>query len=108
MLKKVSVFVGSIVGTVGSAFKMGPPQYELRHNEVVELYKSQILLLESELDYYKRDKERYEKLLFSHIGLTTIAAERNEQQQPIQRAMSPLRMKMQLENFSRKAALKEK
>jgi hypothetical protein len=77
------------------------------HQEIVELYKQQILSLEIQLEYVKQDRERYEKLLFEQLGLITNRAESTETQQQIRRAMSPLRMKVQLEQASRIAARKE-
>lgn len=78
-----------------------------RHLEVVELYKQQILSLEIQLEYVKQDKERYESLLHNHLGLVRGEPVNNNTEQVIRRAMSPLRMKVQLEQASRIAATKK-
>ena len=86
--QKVSAFVGFIGVIVGNIFYS---RQRRAHNEIVESYKSQILLLESELDYFRRDKEKYESLLLTQLGLLTERTE-STNQQPVHKAMSPLRM----------------
>ena len=93
------VFIGGIVGNIFYS------RQRRAHNEIIEVYKSQILLLESELDYYKRDKEKYELLLLTQLGLMQERAEMTEQK-PVHKAMSPLRMRQSLEVASRSAIKK--
>jgi hypothetical protein len=94
-MQKVSAFAGFIGGLFVNR----------HHIEVVEVYKSQILLLESELDYFRREKEKYESLLHEQLGINQHRNDVTEQHQPVHKAMSPLRMRMQLENASRQMAL---
>jgi hypothetical protein len=61
-------------------------------------------LLECELEHYKQETKKYESLLLTQIGLMQERAESTEHQ-PVHKAMSPLRMRMQLENASRQIAL---
>ena len=78
-----------------------------RHIEVVELYKSQILILECELEHYKQEANKYERLLLDQLGIMQNRAEVASDHQPVHKAMSPLRMRMQLEQASKLASIKK-
>lgn len=93
-------FVGSIgVGFI-NLFKMGPPQYELRHQEVVEMYKHQLMMLEIELSRAKEEKDKYEHLLFEHLGIMQPKSESSIEHRPITRPMSLSRIKNSLSRAS--------
>ena len=100
------MFVVSIGRVVGKVFYSRSKRH---HIEVIELYKSQILILECELEHYKQETAQYKEMLFTHIGLVNSRAEQsNSEQRPVHKAMSPLRMRQSLEQFSRQAASNKK
>jgi hypothetical protein len=71
---------------------------------LIESYKDRILSLEIEVEYHKQEKDRYEKLLFNHLGLTSGEPVNNNTEQVMKRgSMSPLRIKVQLEQASKQA-----
>jgi hypothetical protein len=99
-LRKVSAFVGFI----GKGFIN---QRDVKHYEVVNLYKWQILKLELELDEIKHERDEFKKLFFDQLGINQDRTAVNEDKQVIHRPMGPLRMRQSLQNLSR-AAVKDK
>ena len=77
------------------------------HLEVVELYKSQIVLLEFELSTARNERDEFKRLLHEQLGLSQNRLVNDSEQQVIHRPMSPQRMRQSLEIASRNAVKKD-
>ena len=94
-LSKIYQF-GAFIGIILGKLKWAN-QRDLKHLEVVELYKMQILTLEDELVTVRADKEKYENMLFRQLGLVKDEAEQHEFRPLGKTKMSPGHMRNFLE-----------